>query len=204
MEQKVLEAAYGGLLHDIGKPLQRAAERSDLTEEELTNVPWNAKGGFPTHLHAGYTSRFLARQLGMYNEFESMVSMHHLSDSRPLASWIRQADWIASGIDRNDVRSEEELSKGKSDFRQTRLSSIFELVDFGKEKQPAQIELSTLESTGFPKEAGRCTVPGKTESVEQYQRLMDAFEKRFRRTPACINKSAGKRWLECMACFTSI
>lgn len=74
LKEKVLEAAFGGENHDMGKLGQRTHIRSDLSEAEKEVTPFNKKGGFYSHLHAGYTSRFMKEELGLFNEFEREVS----------------------------------------------------------------------------------------------------------------------------------
>nr|WP_286356665.1 type III-A CRISPR-associated protein Cas10/Csm1 [Ileibacterium valens] len=174
MEKKVIEAAYGGLLHDIGKPYQRAKPRSDLNEEELYVTPMQ-KAGYHSHLHAGYTSRFMKENLGMYDAFESMVSLHHTSDQRELARQIIEADWIASTIDRNDEDYDLEERNVKGNFRQVRLSSIFEEVDFGKKKDAAYLELNKLEEMDYPVSQKCFKNPGKDEAVIEYQEFFNRF-----------------------------
>lgn len=82
MEYKVLDVAFSGLMHDIGKFYQRTKMVSDLTEREKLVTPM-AKAGYYTHLHSGYTSRFFHEYLGMDNELEMITSSHHIDDQRP-------------------------------------------------------------------------------------------------------------------------
>lgn len=174
MEQKILEAAYGGLLHDIGKPLQRAKARSDLSEEELYITPTASRGGYHTHLHAGYTSRFLQQHLGMYDAFESMVSGHHISDSRNLARQIVRADCLASAIDRADEQADFESNNRKGVFRQVRMSSIFEEV-FASGKPILQnrafLPLEMMSKASYPIPAAQFVRPDLSRAVQEYDEL---------------------------------
>lgn len=182
MEKKVLDAAYGGLLHDIGKPYQRSVERSDLSEQELQVTPIY-KGLYHSHLHAGYTSRFLTQYLGMFNAFESAISSHHLNDNRPLTRQIIRADHIASSIDRNDEESDIDDKNNKGDFRQVRLSSIFEEVDFGKDKDKAMIGLTKLEEMDYPQPLKHFRKPNKVEAACEYQEFFNQFLEEVKQDP---------------------
>lgn len=41
VSDRILEGAFGGLVHDVGKPLQRSHLRSDLSDQELQMTPFN-------------------------------------------------------------------------------------------------------------------------------------------------------------------
>lgn len=173
MNTKVLQAAFGGLVHDIGKPMQRSVCRSDLSDEELAFVPFNKTKNSYTHLHAGYTSRFLKQKMKMFDEFEAQISGHHISDSREFATWIREADRIASAIDRKDNKGDDE-QKGSKNFRQVRLSSIFGEVDFGKPIEDGWFDLTTLSDFEKPN-LKSARIPEFDEAVEEYELLMAQF-----------------------------
>lgn len=181
MDNSILKAAYGGLLHDIGKPLQRSFMKSDLKESEKDVTPINRQGGFHTHLHAGYTSRFLKEQLHLNNEFEYFVSSHHLNLSDPFAQMIKQADQIASAIDRNDV-SETEDEESKKSFHEVRLNSIFSQVTFSNRvnNKPAYFPIRNIEEAGYPIPFILSELPDKAESVAEYtaliRRLYDSMQ----------------------------
>ena len=69
MEYTLLETAFAALMHDIGKFYQRTKIRSDLNEEERLLTPIAKQGAYHTHLHSGYTSRFLREYLKLYNKY---------------------------------------------------------------------------------------------------------------------------------------
>ena len=54
MDYSLLEAAFSGLMHDIGKFYQRTEMKAKLTEHEKDVTPI-ADAGYHTHLHSGYT-----------------------------------------------------------------------------------------------------------------------------------------------------
>lgn len=79
-DYKLIDVAYGALLHDIGKFYQRTYEKSDLSKRELETTRYHKNGNYYSHLHSGYTSRFLNKYLEMNNEFEKLTSEHHHID----------------------------------------------------------------------------------------------------------------------------
>jgi CRISPR/Cas system-associated protein Cas10 (large subunit of type III CRISPR-Cas system) len=87
MKYELIEVAYGALLHDIGKFYQRSKEKSDLTDEEYESTPWN--GIYHSHLHSGYTSRFMKESLHLFNEFEMLTSSHHKNENDVYAKIIK-------------------------------------------------------------------------------------------------------------------
>lgn len=172
MEYKVLDVAFSGLMHDIGKFYQRTKMVSDLTEREKVVTPM-AKAGYYTHLHSGYTSRFFHEYLGMDNELEMITSSHHIDDQRPLAKILRKADQIASSIDRKDEEQDYEENNKKGTFQQVRLSSVVHEVDFGKQKALATYPLRPFHKMGYP--ITNFEMTDKNESVGEYLGLFQAF-----------------------------
>lgn len=177
ISQNILDAALGGLLHDIGKMGQRTVTRSDLTEQEKYMTPVH-KIGYHTHLHAGYTSRFLQDILKQDSKFEAAVSSHHLNPplNPPLSRYIQDADRLAAQIDRDDDIGDTDQATGeKSSFQQVRLNSIFSEIDFGQNRKDSKFRLSTLSSSSSP-ETG-LPVSSKKEAAEEYaglyQQLID-------------------------------
>lgn len=183
MDEKVIKAAYGGLLHDIGKALQRRHARSDLSEQELYVTPVNSKGGFHSHLHSGYTSRFFKDELGLFDQFEYEVSAHHLPWKEGLNSQIIKADYAASSIDRSDEDSDTDQKNRTGRFQQVRLSSIMELVDFGKPVEKAKLPLSSLMDFQGPIPEGDFRNPDLKTAVSEYEELCRGFLKSVREEP---------------------
>ncbi|EOS61174.1 CRISPR-associated protein cas10/csm1, subtype III-a/mtube [Firmicutes bacterium M10-2] len=180
MKIENLKNAYGGLLHDIGKFAQRTLEKSDLTPEEKALTPFQKKGGYHTHLHSGYTSRFFREELKMYDTFEKEVSEHHLSSptSSQFAKQIVAADRIASKIDRSDERSDQETKNEKGTFQTVRLSSILGEVNFGKPSQKSCFSLSSLSQSNYP--SIDYVFPSKKEAVLEYSILYQEMLKAMR------------------------
>lgn len=172
MDYNILEVAFSGLMHDIGKFYQRTKMVSDLTEREKQVTPM-AKAGYHTHLHSGYTSRFFHEYLNMDNEFEMITSAHHISDQRPLAKIIREADQIASSIDRSDEDYDYDENNKKSAFQQVRLSSVIREVDFGKERKTGIYPLRVFNEFGYPIQDYE--EHDKNKSVGEYLGLFKKF-----------------------------
>ena len=147
MEKKILEYAYAGLLHDIGKFYQRTELKSTLTNQEYECTPIHKKLGYHTHIHAGYTSKFFKKCLGMENNLERASSSHHLNNLDELDLAIKEADCIASSIDRNDEEYDYEEGHQNSRYKYliSRLNSIFYEIDFGKERRRSYYPLKTID-----------------------------------------------------------
>lgn len=171
MVDKVLEASFAGLLHDIGKFGQRTVIKSDLNEKELFPVP--TRDNHYTHLHSGYTSRFFMNILKLENEFERLTSSHHKDEDNDLLQILKSADVIASKIDRRDDDFDFESNNSKGHFITKRMNSIFYEVDFGKQKENAIFDLCKLSNLSNP------IVNYQTKSIddasEEYARLYEEF-----------------------------
>ena len=51
-DYKLIDVAYGALLHDIGKFYQRTYENSDLSKRELETTRYHKNGNYHSHLHS--------------------------------------------------------------------------------------------------------------------------------------------------------
>ena len=172
MNYTLLEVAFSGLIHDIGKFYQRTFMKSDLTENEkdvtpITNI------GYHTHLHSGYTSRFLQNYLKFNDEFERLTSSHHLSENSDFLNMLKKADVIASRIDRKDEESDSEENNTKSSFQIIRMSSIIQEIDFGKSKQKGTFPLTSFSENIYP--IVDYENKDKNESVGEYYNLWNQF-----------------------------
>ena len=166
----ILDYAYAGLLHDIGKFYQRTELRSSLTESEKELTPTNRQFGYHTHLHSGYTSRFFQNVLQLNNNLERAASAHHLDGSDVFDSVIRRADHIASALDRQDEQYdyEEEHTKSRYRYITARLNSIFYEIDFGKKRSPAYFPLGRIDDLSLLKE--NKSIDAK-EAAKEYEGL---------------------------------
>ena len=174
-DYKLIDVAYGALLHDIGKFYQRTYEKSDLSRRELETTRYHKNGNYYSHLHSGYTSRFLNKYLEMNNEFEKLTSEHHhIDESEHFLNIIKKADQIASAIDRQDELKDNEAENKKGSFITARLYSVLSEVHFGKEKNDNSIfSLSTRDQMNIPD--ANFVHKSLKESVDEYKILFDEF-----------------------------
>ncbi|MFQ9669387.1 type III-A CRISPR-associated protein Cas10/Csm1 [Thomasclavelia spiroformis] len=174
-DYKLIDVAYGALLHDIGKFYQRTYEKSDLFKRELETTRYHKNGNYYSHLHSGYTSRFLNKYLEMNNEFEKLTSEHHhIDESEHFLNIIKKADQIASAIDRQDELKDNEAENKKGSFITARLYSVLSEVHFGKEKNDNSIfSLSTRDQMNIPD--ANFVRKSLKESVDEYKTLFDEF-----------------------------
>lgn len=174
-DYKLIDVAYGALLHDIGKFYQRTYEKSDLSKRELETTRYHKNGNYYSHLHSGYTSRFLNKYLEMNNEFEKLTSEHHhIDESEHFLNIIKKADQIASAIDRQDELKDNEAENKKGSFITARLYSVLSEVHFGKEKNDNSIfSLSTRDQMNIPD--ANFVHKSLKESVDEYKILFDEF-----------------------------
>lgn len=174
-DYKLIDVAYGALLHDIGKFYQRTYEKSDLSRRELETTRYHKNGNYYSHLHSGYTSRFLNKYLEMNNEFEKLTSEHHhIDESEHFLNIIKKADQIASAIDRQDELKDNEAENKKGSFITARLYSVLSEVHFGKEKNDNSIfSLSTRDQMNIPD--ANFVRKSLKESVDEYKTLFDEF-----------------------------
>lgn len=174
-DYKLIDVAYGALLHDIGKFYQRTYEKSDLSKRELETTRYHKNGNYHSHLHSGYTSRFLNKYLEMNNEFEKLTSEHHhIDESEHFLNIIKKADQIASAIDRQDELKDNEAENKKGSFITARLYSVLSEVHFGKEKNDNSIfSLSTRDQMNIPD--ANFVRKSLKESVDEYKILFDEF-----------------------------
>ena len=116
----VLRGAFAGLLHDIGKFRQRTG--MPLSEKDRDLYCPKTKTGGNSHLHAGHTGAFLYEIKSKENVFDSTTidasARHHLANlgtepSAFLDRMVQLADWLASGMDRDDFKKYQEGSGEK-------------------------------------------------------------------------------------------
>lgn len=172
----LIDVAYGALLHDIGKFYQRTYVKSNLTEEELETTKYNKKGNYYSHLHSGYTSRFIKDYLGINNEFERLTSEHHKDELDHFLRVIKEADHTASAVDRQDELYDTEQDNKRGNFITARLHSVLSEVDFGKKSDENKVfPLSTLMKMGSPiSDFERKSV---IDSADEYAGLFKLFTK---------------------------
>lgn len=169
-----LNIAYAALLHDIGKFYQRTTKISLLNSQEIASTPIHANG-YHTHIHSGYTAKFFHDYLHLNDQLEKASSGHHINEVDEFDSIIRDADRIASKIDRNDENFdfEENHKKTRYQYITSRLSSIMGNIDFGQTIYDSKFKLTSIDQCMNP---CRNNIEQNTiESIEEYKKLFTQF-----------------------------
>lgn len=138
---KILEVGLAGLLHDVGKALQRADQPLSEAAQRMADhlCPQSEHG--PTHRHVLWTNELLDRYGGWFPQELSrprvldLASTHHRPGT-PEQWLVAEADRLASGHDRRP-RSEDETR----DFRELPLRSVFGGLRLTERSDPPPREL---------------------------------------------------------------
>lgn len=176
MEDDLLKYAYAGLLHDIGKFYQRTEIASQLTTEEKAYTPTHKKYGYHTHIHSGYTYKFFEKYLHSHGEIERASSSHHIYNGNNIDEIIKNADVIASRIDRSDENydNEDDYKKSKYNYIIARLNSIMNEIEFSKEKRQHSIfPLTTIDKLSLPMQD--YSYKSAKDSANEYKELFLNF-----------------------------
>lgn len=121
MDETVLKIALAGLLHDIGKFMQRAELEKEFPEIK-DNYPDFCPNG-NSYLHAAHTAYFIQKFIpdSLFDKAElNQAAHHHVSGQGDL---YREADCISSGMERYGDEVDPE------NFKEVRLHSIFDMVE---------------------------------------------------------------------------
>ncbi|MEI6125149.1 MAG: type III-A CRISPR-associated protein Cas10/Csm1 [Pseudomonadota bacterium] len=187
MDDTVYKIAMAGMLHDIGKFMQRAeVPLSDASKRmEYTLCP--VYKGFYSHKHVLWTNEFFNlheshRILGATKEFDSIANLasYHHNASNKMQEIIQLADRLSSGSDR--VENEEEADD-KTGYKKTRLHSILEYmaIEHNDMTSPQyRYELHPLDDKAencFPVHSNSLSPPDGDLLVNAYGQLWDEFQK---------------------------
>ena len=136
MNQRVLEIALAGFLHDIGKFIQRISQdsRAQLPDNFPLErfQPKNKNGIGLSHNHASYTAFFIKNQLRKIpgiTDIESLTDLaarHHLPTNSKEEYIITIADRLSAGMDRKNFDAENATEINYSQYCKTRLMSVFD------------------------------------------------------------------------------
>lgn len=136
MNQRVLEIALAGFLHDIGKFIQRISQdsRAQLPDNFPLErfQPKNKNGIGLSHNHASYTAFFIKNQLKKIpgiTDIESLTDLaarHHLPVNSKEEYIITIADRLSAGMDRKNFDAENATEINYSQYCKTRLMSVFD------------------------------------------------------------------------------
>lgn len=169
----MLDYAYAGLLHDIGKFYQRTELKPTLPEYHYS-ICNDQKQNIYTH--ADYTSQFIKNYLGIEGDIEVAASSHHLNCSEIFPQCIKRADCISSNVDRSDEEFDNDKIHKDTHYKHitTRLNSIFYEVDFGKTKHTSAFCLKSLDqiknSQINPK------IINEKDATKEYETLFEMFK----------------------------
>jgi len=167
MSDTLYTIALAGLLHDIGKFMQRAELEKDFPEIKGNYAEFcpNERG----YLHAAHTAYFIQHFVpdGLVDKAELyQAAHHHVSGPGDL---YREADCLSSGMERYGDESDSD------NFKEVRLHSVFDMVElqyairdkeghlnsrwkhyltplsqgYGQEQYPKFAEGATLSDGGF-------------------------------------------------------
>lgn len=181
MNQRVLEIALAGFLHDIGKFIQRISQdsRAQLPDNFPLErfQPKNKNGIGLSHNHASYTAFFIKNQLKKIPEITDiefltdLAARHHLPTNSKEEYIITIADRLSAGMDRKNFDAENATEINYSQYRKTRLMSIFDEL-YGKvydyDSRRFQYDVAPLSGeTLFPVE--------KSDNAADYTTLASGF-----------------------------
>lgn len=194
--------ALAGLLHDIGKFMQRAAVELDRQSEKMEELlcPYHKEGNYFSHRHALWTDHFFRKIidgallediLGKFtypDNVAALATYHHKPDS-PWQSLIKQADRLSA-----KEREEGDTPKARGQHIKRRLSSIFEKIAL--EQTPSPKSLLTyaysllplsLKEEVFPRE-----LEGDQDLTDEYKDLWEGFEKQLSRVQKEVSQTKNK------------
>lgn len=154
MNDSALEYAFLGLVHDIGE-FYRFSDASKVDDEKS-----NEK----------HDSVFREQTKEFLKEYLKSDELCAKLDDKELNDIIRISKCIAAGIDFNDDNA---FMNNPKKTVSTRLSSIYEQVQFGKEAKKGVFELSPFSKSAYP--IADYQEKSDEEASKDYQRLWQAF-----------------------------
>ncbi len=176
------------LLHDIGKIYQRA--KVDIINDfDYGYCPkWNGK---ISHVHVAYTSQFISKNEELFkrdffltgDSEKSIVNLsaEHHKPSNTYSRIISIADWLSSGMERDEfdkynTLSEDEL-KNQYNYKKSRLVSIFSRINLDSENKSKDEKFYKLEDLNPEILPGDLEENKTTKDAEnEYRNLIEKFE----------------------------
>ncbi len=188
VSREVMEVAFGGLLHDIGKVRQRMNPEGIYNKTNLEHFCPHRKGG-RTHKHAGHTAEFLAECVdnNIFNEnIRRIAASHHLDLSfknTPAEIAVQIADRLASGMDRESYEKKEDESSEpeenqQGDYIRARLISIFSQLKLS-EGESDEDYVSSIEKLRFDSLPQRIADISRETARDHYLKLWRSFQDDF-------------------------
>ncbi|MGC8937608.1 MAG: type III-A CRISPR-associated protein Cas10/Csm1 [Thermodesulfovibrio sp.] len=204
MDIKVLKIALAGLLHDIGKFMERAG--IDIPSEYIDGNQslYQPKTNWQyTHKHALYTAYFIdemvkyfPREITEYassrDSFINLAAKHHKPDSdSPEQLIIHEADCLSSGVERKEFEEEKWIAKKAKEIPLFPILEDISVAEKWKENKPENFIFS------YPlKEISPLNIfPVKKQDSQQlaYGELYQKFIQVFKSLP---HKECLKLWME--------
>lgn len=190
MSDMVYKVALAGLLHDVGKFMQRAEVPLSAASKGMeSSVCKPNNKGYYDYRHVLWTSEFFDlfsshAHLGVTYKEDSIanLSAYHHKPSTKLQEIIQLADCLSSGSDR---KKDEEPPKDREWYKKARMHSIFdymhlesktnETADFRYELDPIDNDVEN----GFPTHINNLSPKEGQKIVSGYANLWDDFKEEF-------------------------
>lgn len=184
MDKATITIALAGLLHDVGKFMQRAEVPLSAASKQMENTICPVYDGRYSHKHVLWTSEFfdlfdrhpvLAAKAG--NDSLSGLACYHHNPSSSLQKIVQLADCLSSASD----RMKDNEDHGRDAYKKERLHSIFEYLrisDDNKLKAAHRYELDKLDDMAenlFPSHMGNLSPPDGTSIAPNYADLWGEF-----------------------------
>jgi len=189
MNDTVLKVALAGLLHDIGKFMQRAELPLSNASKGLESSICKLNMGHYSHRHVLWTNDFFEIfaghiHLGVDYEQDSIANLaaYHHNPATRLQEIIQLADCLSSGSERQE---DEYTASGRDNYKKVRLHSIFDYLQLDEKLNKDKIfryELRPLDDSlesSFPIALTNLQPAEGEKLVENYGRLWDAFRNDF-------------------------
>lgn len=174
------DIAIAGLLHDIGKLVQRAGIPIKDSLKGQESIFCINKGNYYSHKHALYTVQFLEDNFKMIvdEDIINLSAKHHVPGNE-FEELIRKADWLSAGMDRRESETD---SSTREHYVRERLHSVFESINIGKEYEKQNyyynlLPLSNLEDI-FPVRGEKKDIE---KSKEEYRTILESMEEEIKK-----------------------
>lgn len=173
------DIALAGLLHDIGKVVQRTGQpiRSSLKDQKSIFCKYN--GRYFGYKHALYTVQFIEDNLKFVidEKYLKASAKHHVPETK-LEKIIAEADRLSAGMDRRDEING--VQQNKKYYINTRLYSIFQNINIGKENKKGNYYYKlvplNISDEIFPVKETEDKIQTK-DSKKEYANLLECIER---------------------------
>jgi len=187
MDKTVVKIALAGLLHDVGKFMQRAESPLSVASKGMENTICPVYQGRYSHKHVLWTSEFFElfsgnHYLGTTLEQDSIANLaayHHKPATR-LQELLQLADRLSSGSDRQD---DEESHSDREQYKKARMRVIFDYLHLDDKmniEADNRYELDPLDRDAencFPTNLGNLNPKEGEKIVKGYGELWVSFRK---------------------------